>query len=212
MISTLALCLCCTTILQAQTNRKSAQQQPFMFSAQAGWGYRFGNTDDGLPSGLKDHVDALRSGLALRIEAGYFIMHDNALTLTWDMFSSSNNSARFLTPGPNGQSVSSRVNTEDRINLYMANWLNYFRLGQQGKARVFGQVGIGLVSMRSENNFFFDEVSAPATLKGTGLAYGVGAGVDVKVAKNIALVGQANYIAASARPEADNMSLGDDVE
>lgn len=212
--STLAIVILSISLVQGQTSARSGSKQSgsFMFSAQGGWGYRFGQTEDGLPSGLEDHINALRSGLSVNVEAGYFIDPNNAITLSWGMFQGSNNSDRFLAPAPNGESVSSRVNTKDQINLYMANWLNYFNFPWEKKARLFGQVGIGLASIRSENTFFFDEVPVPVTLTGNGLAYNIGAGVDFNVARNMAIVGQANYVSGRAKVTADGTALASDDE
>jgi opacity protein-like surface antigen len=212
IFSTLALLMLTVSFVQAQTKTGPSKPKSFMFSAQGGWGYRFGQSEDGLPSGLKDHVDALRSGLALHLEAGYFFNADNAITLSWDGFSSSNNSGNFLTPAPNGQSVSTRVNTEDRINIYMANWLSYFNLGRESKARVFGQAGVGLATIRSENDFIFNDISNPATITGNGLAYNLGLGLDISVARNLAIVGHVNYMAANAKVESNDVPLGTDNE
>lgn len=208
--STLALLIFSVSIAHAQNANRAAKPKSFMFSAQGGWGYRMGQPEDGLPSGLKDHVDALRSGFTLNLEAGYYLNNDNAITLSWGMFSSSNNSPSFITPAPNGQSVNTRVNTEDRINIYMANWLSYLNLGRESKARVFGQAGIGLATIRSENDFIFNEISNPATITGNGFAYNIGAGLDINVAKNIAIVGHVNYMMANAKVESDDVPLGTD--
>ena len=92
----------------------------------------------------------------------------------------------------------------------MANWLSYLNLGKKSKARVFGQAGVGLASIRSENDFIFNNISNSATITGTGFAYNLGAGLDVSVAKNIAIVGHVNYMMANAKVESDDVPLGSD--
>lgn len=191
--------LVCTVLdINAQTN-KPAPKKKFIFSAQGGWGQRISQTEDGLAPGLEKHVNALKGGLALDLEAGVLINPSNAITLTWGMFRASNNSDVFQTSLETGQSVSTRVNTRDNINLLMVNWLSYFNLGEQSRVRAFGQIGAGLAMYRSENEFIFGTEMLPATITGTGLATNLGAGIDYRISNSVSLVLQANYVMANPK-------------
>jgi hypothetical protein len=192
--STLLLVL--ITVSYAHAQSSSTQKPSFIFSAHGGLGYRIGNSSSGLAQGLEDHVNALRSGIALNVEAGMHINPNNAITLSWGMFSRCNNSGNFITSLENGTSASTRVNTKDMVNAYMVNWLTYTNIGGSDKARLFGQAGIGMASYRSANDFFFEGIKAPATLTGTGFASNVGAGIDLKMSRNLFLTGQLNYFMA----------------
>lgn len=207
----LVLSLLCLSAGALGQNKKPARDEKFSFSAQAGLGQRVASVDETLTGELKNHANALRLGLAVHTEAGYHIDRNNVISVSWGLFSSSNESASFLMPGLPGSS-SARVNTQDRMNLFMLNFTNYFWTDPSDKFRVFGQAGIGLASYRSASEFFMGGSKVAADLNGSGFATNLGLGAEWKFSPSVALVAQANYMMSRAQMKSDDPALNAELE
>jgi hypothetical protein len=207
----LVLSLLCLSVGALGQNKKTTAEKKFSFSLQAGLGQRVASVDETLTGELKNHANALRSGLAVQAEAGYNIDRNNVISLSWGLFSSSNESAAFLMQGLPGSSTA-RVNTQDRMNLFMLNFTNYFWTDPSDKFRVFGQAGIGLASYRSASDFFMGSSKVVADLNGSGFATNLGLGAEWKFSQSVALVGQANYVMSRVQMKADDPALNAELE